>query len=153
MNFRYAPLLRMMFPSAAIIHCIRDPIDTCLSAWFTNFQTGLLFSFDLGDTGRYFRAYRDLMAHWEQIMPGEVIPIHYEQVVSDKDAVIGDLQERLNLPRSGAASIERSAPRHIRTSSAWQVRQPIYNHAVARWKNYEKHIGPLIDALGDLAQR
>ncbi|MFN0024427.1 MAG: sulfotransferase [Parvularculaceae bacterium] len=151
LNFQYAPLLGMMFPSAAILHCVRNPIDTCLSTYFTNFQSGFAYSFDLADLGAYYRAHHDLMTHYQSILADALVTVQYEEVVARKEAVISGLADRLGLPRSPAVEREEPPPRNIRTSSAWQVRQPVYTHAIKRWKNYEKHLGPLIDSLGDLA--
>ncbi|MEK7265013.1 MAG: sulfotransferase [Pseudomonadota bacterium] len=142
----------MIFPAAAIVHCVRNPIDTCLSAYFTNFQTGFSYSFDLHDLGSYYRAYADLMNHWRSIMPGDLFTIRYEDLVGDRDHALSGLKEALGLTLQKASVNDAPAARDIRTSSVWQARQPIYTYAVARWKNYEKHIGPLIDALGDLAE-
>lgn len=152
LNFQYVPLIRMIFPTAAIVHCARNPIDTCLSAYFTNFQTGFSYSFDQAQLALYFRAYHDLMEHWRSIMPDDLVTLQYEDLVGDRRGVIERLQDQLGIPHAAADGADQPAVRDIRTSSAWQVRQPVYTHAVARWRNYEKHLGPLIQSLGDLAE-
>ncbi len=153
MNFQFTPFLATMFPASPIVHCMRNPIDTCLSAFFTNFQVGHSYSFDLADLGLFYRAYHDYMEHWRRLLPAAPINLQYEELVRDSDAALAGLEARLGEVQTLNPGASPAASRNIRTSSAFQVRQPVYSHAVARWKNYEKHLGPLIDALGDLAQR
>lgn len=148
-NFQFVPLLKATFPRASIVHCVRNPVDTCLSTYFTNFQMGHSYSFNLLDVAAYYGAYRDLTGEWERRSPNGLHVIRYEAVVENKEQAVLDLQSRLGLP--GDRPPDAPAARDIRTSSAWQARQPVYTRAVQRWRNYEKHLGPLIDALGPLA--
>lgn len=146
-NFQHAPFIRMLFPNAAIIHCRRDAIDTCVSAFFQGFQNDFPYSFDLETLGRYFAAYADFMAHWEAVMPGAIIDLRYEDLVSDRDAALGRLFALLGLAPPTAAERDRPAERFIRTASVWQARQPIYSSSIKRWKRYERYLAPLFKAL------
>jgi hypothetical protein len=91
------------------------------------------------------------MAHWRELSP-DMISVGYEDVVEDVTGETERIVKLLGLePRSSGESTPAARNRNIQTSSAFQARQPISRQSIRRWRNYEKHLGPLIDALGDLA--
>ncbi len=139
--------IRLVFPNASIIHATRDPIDSCVSCFFQNFTGGHDYSFDLGDIGRQYAAYDDIMKYWDNIFGPEIFSAPYEHMIADKDAAIADLFAHIKMPTPGEETLTKPANRAIPTASAWQARQPIYTTSVKRWKNYEKHLSPLFDAL------
>lgn len=146
LNFSFVGLIRAMLPDALIVDCRRSPIDTCLSCYFQNLRDGHLYKFRLESLGHFYRRYHDLMEHWRAIDEA-ILRVDYETVVADTAGEVARLLGAMDLaPAAGGTGAT-----HIKTSSAFQARQPIYETSVARWKNYEKHIGPLIEALGDLA--
>ncbi len=149
LNFQHVPFLKMLFPNAAIIHTKRDAVDTCLSAYFQNFRKGYQFTFDLGDLGRVFAAYADLMAHWNELMPGPILEQRYETLIISTDESIAALFAAIGLAAPSEIQTTKSEEHNIRTSSLWQARQPIYATSVKRWKNYERHLGPLFRALDE----
>jgi tetratricopeptide (TPR) repeat protein len=148
-NFRFAGLIHLALPNARIIHIQRDPIDTCLSCFSKIFTGDQPFSYDLGELGRFYRAYDALMAHWRRVLPdGTMLEVQYEKLVADFEA-----QARRIVAYSGLEWNERCLEFHetvrpVRTASAVQVRQPLYRHSVGRWRAYEPWLGPLIEALG-----
>jgi tetratricopeptide (TPR) repeat protein len=148
-NFAYVGLIKLMFPNARIIHCRRDPLDTCVSCFTHLFSGHQDFSYDLEELGRYYRSYETLMDHWQQVMPeGSVLELTYEDVVSDLEAQVRRMLAFCGLDWDERCLSFHETERVVRTASMTQVRQPLYQTSVQRWKRYEKHLGPLKAALG-----
>lgn len=151
LNFRHIGLIATLFPNAHIIHVRRNPMDTCLGCFTTLFAGGNAFTNDLADVGGYYRLYHDLMAHWQAVLPGQILTIDYETLVETPENEAHRLVEAVNLPWDDACLRFEGARRGVLTASAGQVRQGIYKTSVGRAQAYEAHLGPLRDALGDLA--
>lgn len=153
-NIRLLGLIPVLFPNAAIVHCVRGAVDTCLSCYFQNF-TQQAWSHDLKDTAAYYVQYRRLMDHWHAVLPGRILDLRYEDLVADKDAQSRRLIGHLELDwTDGISDFHETGlkdGRAIKTASLWQARQPVYKTSVARWKRYEKHLGPLLEGLGEYA--
>jgi len=148
-NFRLAGLISLMLPNARIIHCRRDPVDTCLSCYTRNFSGRVRYAFDQGELGRYYRAYEALMAHWRAVLPPErFIEVDYEAVVGDIEPEARRLIAFCGLEWDPACLEFHATRRAVRTISVNQVRRPLYSSSVARWKPYERQLGPLLEALG-----
>lgn len=147
-NFLRIGLIALLFPGASIVHCMRDPMDNCLSLFFQNFSTTHAYSYDLAQLGRYYRWYEDLMAHWRAVLPGRIFDIRYEDIITHPEIWSRKLIEHVGLEWDAACLEPHKLERAVNTASHWQVRQPIYKTSVQRWKNYEKHLGPLKEALG-----
>jgi tetratricopeptide (TPR) repeat protein len=150
-NFFHAGLIRIMFPNACIIHTRRNPLDNCLSCYFNKFQTGQQFSYDLTTLGQYFREYARLMDYWRKVLPQPYLEVQYEELVENQEALSRKIIEFCGLPWDDRCLEFHKNERTIRTASSWQVRQPMYSSSVDRWRHYERQLGPLIAALGDLA--
>jgi tetratricopeptide (TPR) repeat protein len=150
LNFAYAGMIASMFPNALLIETRRNPIDSCLSCYFKDLKQAHQYSLRLDTLGHFYRLYDASMRMWKERIEN-LVTVQYETFISDVDGGTAALKAAMGLSGSGTNAVGRSA-RFVQTFSAWQVRQPVYTHAVARWKNYEKHLGPLIDALGDLAE-
>lgn len=150
-NYTMCGLIAMALPKARIIHCMRDPIDTSLSCFMKNFSAPLTFTHDLERLGRYYRAYHDAMQHARQILPsGMMLDVQYEDVVADIETQARRIVAFCGLPWDDRCLSFYETKRVVRTASVSQVRQKIYSRAAGRWRRYEKHLGPLIEALGDL---
>lgn len=151
-NFERIGLIALLFPNARIVHCRRDPIDNCFSCFISNLNRTHQYTSDLAQLGLYYREYDRLMHHWKAVLPGRIFENRYEDLVFDQEGQSRRLVEHLGLAWNDACLrfFEKAGP--IRTISRWQVRQPIYKSSVKRWKSYESRLGPLIDALGDLAE-
>ncbi len=149
LNFAYAGMIAAMFPESLIVETRRNPLDTCLSCYFKDLKVAHQYSVRLDTLGRFYRLYARSMEHWRNTLPN-LACVQYETFIRDSDGGATALKSAMGLDGALNAHGERQQ-RFVQTFSAWQVRQPVYTHAVARWKNYEKHLGPLIDALGDLA--
>jgi tetratricopeptide (TPR) repeat protein len=140
-------LIAVLFPNARIIQCRRDPHDTCLSCYFQNFVTGNLFSNDLGYCGPEYRATERLLDHWRDAVPLRILDVQYEKLVADPETESRRIIDFLGLDWEPECLEFHRNSSPVLSSSLWQVRQPIYNGSVGRWKHYEKHLGPLLQAL------
>jgi tetratricopeptide (TPR) repeat protein len=150
-NFLHLGLIATLFPRARLIHCRRDPVDTCLSCYFQNFGEPMGFTLDLEHLGLYYREYERLMAHWARVLPVPVFELDYEELTADQEAVSRRLVEFCGLEWDDRCLRFHETRRPVRTASTLQVRRPMYRDAVGRWKRYEAHLGPLFDALGKSA--
>lgn len=146
-----APLIGLIhaaFPGARIIHCRRDPLDTCVSCFSKLFTSGHLFSYDLGELGRFYRLYESLMQHWQQSLPGGcILEVRYEDVVADVEGQARRLLRFCNLDWDANCLRFYETRRPVRTASLTQVHRPIYASSIGRWRHYESHLGPLQQAL------
>ncbi len=147
-NFLHLGLISLLFPRARLIHCRRDPRDTCLSLYFIDFGPRHPFSYDLGQLGRYYRDYERLMAHWHAVLPISILDVPYEALVADQEGWSRQLVDFVGLPWDDRCLAFYETRRPVITSSAWQVRQPIYTSSIGRWRPYEEHLKPLFDSLG-----
>ena len=147
-NFLRLGLIALLFPRAPLIHCVRDPLDTCLSCYFQEFAHGQPFARDLDHLGRYYRDYQRLMAHWHKVLPSSILDVPYEGLVADQESWSRKLVAFLGLPWDERCLAFYEKERLVRTASFWQVRQPIYASSIGRWRHYAKHLGPLFHALG-----
>nr|WP_256366579.1 sulfotransferase [Methylocapsa sp. S129] len=148
-NFRLAGLIHLALPNARIIHTRRDPVDTCLSCFSTLFAGNLGYAYDLAELGRYYRGYEALMAHWRAVLPqGVMLEVQYEEVVADLEGQARRIVAHCGLEWDARCLDFHKTARPVRTSSATQVRQPIYNSSVGRWRAYEPFLGPLLAELG-----
>lgn len=147
-NFVNLGLIAMLFPNAPIIHCKRNAMDNCLSIFFQTFGGKHAYAYDLGNIGHHYKCYEKLMSHWHSVFPGRILDISYEDTISDPEYWSRKLIEHVELEWDDACLAPHKLERTVKTASQWQVRQPIYKTSVERWKNYERHLGPLIEALG-----
>lgn len=150
--FLHLGLIRVLFPAAKIIHCRRNPVDTCVSAYFQFFKLyHQQFSFNLAVLGQYYRAYHDLMAFWQDNLPADILHFDYEALTENPSGALRSVTDFCGLEWSDDILDYRKSKKAIATASVWQVRQDVNRNSVERWRRYEKHLQPLIEALGDLA--
>ncbi len=148
-SFRFAGLIQLALPHAKFIRVRREPLDTCLSCFSKLFVNDLPYTYDLGELGRYHAAFDRLMDHWAKVMPkGALLEVRYEELVADLEGQARRILAHCGLEWDPACLDFHRTERTIRTASVNQVRQPLYATSVGRWKAYEKHLGPLVEALG-----
>ena len=151
-NFAFAGLIRLVLPNAKIIHAMRNPVDTCLSCFSKLFSGDQPFAYELGELGRYYGAYRRLMAHWRRVLPEDcLLEVSYESVVDDFETEARRVIAHCGLPWDPACLEFHKGSRPVHTASLVQVRQPIYRSAVGRWRPSEQALAPLLEGLGELA--
>ncbi len=146
-NFPSAGFIHLILPNAKIIDARRYPLDSCLSCYRQLFGQGQPFTYDLTDIGEYFLQYQRLMDHWHEVMPGRVLTVQYEDVVTDFEAQVRRLLDYCELPFEESCLRFHDTERPVRTASSEQVRQPIYSKSVHFWRNHEAHLGELIEVL------
>ncbi len=142
-NFMHLGAIALMFPNARIIHCRRHPLDNCLSCYFTSFADQIRFANQLDTLGRYYLDYERLMRHWHDVLPVEIFDLRYEDLIGATEDRVRALLAYCDLPWEDACLRFYETERGVRTPSRWQVRQPIYQGSVARWRHYESQLGPL----------
>jgi hypothetical protein len=140
-------LLHLMLPNAKIIDARRHPLDSCFSCYRQLFAQGQTFTYDLTDIGEYFLQYERMMDHWHDVLPGRVLTVQYEDMVMDFENQVRRLLEYCELPWEDSCINFYETERPVRTASSEQVRQPIYSQSINRWRNYEQHLGELIEVL------
>ena len=134
-NFLYVGLIRLILPNARIIHTVRDPVETCVSCFSKLFPTGQLYSYDLGELGRYYRGYHALMAHWRASLPDDaMLDVSYEAVVEDFETQMRRVIAYCGLPWDDQCLEFHRTQRPVRTASAVQVRQPLFRTSLRRWR-------------------
>jgi tetratricopeptide (TPR) repeat protein len=147
-NFMYLGLIRAVLPGSRIIHVRRDPVDTCLSIYFQDFGTALAYANDLGDLAHYYGEYRRIMRHWQSILrEGAMLEVPYEALIADQESLSRKLLEFLDLPWDPRCLDFHETARSVVTTSRWQVRQKISARSVGRWRNYTRHVAPLLPLL------
>lgn len=143
-NFFWIGLIHMIFPNARIIHCRRNPLDTCLSIYTKLFGVRTDYASDRGDIVFYYRQYLKLMEHWRATLPsGTILEVQYEDLVAEPEFWSRRLIEFSGLEWDPACLRPEANRRAVRTASVWQVRQPIYRSSVERWRLYEPWLGEL----------
>jgi len=147
-NFMHLGLIALMLPRCHVIHCIRDPLDTCLSIYFQRFNLTHTYATDLSDLGHYYREYERLMAHWKSVLDIPILDVHYADVIHDQEKTSREMIEFCGLEWDDRCLQFYKTDRDVATASYDQVRKPVYTSSLNRWKNYEKYLDPLREALG-----
>jgi tetratricopeptide (TPR) repeat protein len=151
-NYISIGMIHLMFPNATILHSVRDPVDTCLACFRQLFRSGNETTYDLRDIGEQYVRYRDMMAHWQAVLPGRFVNVVHEELVTDPDRKIRWLiEDACKLKWDDNCLRFHQTKRAVRTASIAQVRQPIFSSSVQRWRKYADHLGPLMEALGPYA--
>lgn len=152
-NFVNTGFIHLMLPNARIIDVRRHPMACGFAGFKQLFKLGCWFSYSLEEIGHYYRAYTQLMAHFDRVLPGRVLRVHYEKLVADPEAQVRRLLEYCRLPFEESCLRFHENRRVVQTASSEQVRLPIYTEALDHWRHYEPWLGPLRTALGDVVER
>ncbi|ARN73083.1 tetratricopeptide repeat-containing sulfotransferase family protein [Oceanicoccus sagamiensis] len=146
-NFLRVGLIAAVFPQAKIIHCVRNPLDHCLSIFQQDFNVAHGYAANLQELAEYYRLYESLMAFWHELLPDKIYCLSYEKLIADPDNQVKELLNYCELPFEQACMNFHKTKRNVNTPSASQVRKPMYKTAVEKWKNYEQQLQPLADIL------
>jgi hypothetical protein len=152
-NFQHIGLIHLILPNAKIVDARRHPMGGCFSCFKQLFAKGQTFTYDLKDMGHYYRDYVKLMDHWDDVLPGRVHRVQYEDMVSNTESEIRRLLDYCGLEFEDQCLRFYESKRAVRTPSSEQVRQPVYTQGLEQWRNFESHLGPLKEALGPLVER
>lgn len=146
-NSAHLGLIAALFPNARIVFCRRDPMDIALSCFIELFDLEQDYTSSFEDFGRYFLLHEELMAHWRRVLPIEIHELRYEEMVADPETTSRALIEYCGLPWDPRCLAFTETERTVKTPSRWQVRQPIYNRSVGRWRNYAEQMTGLAARL------
>jgi tetratricopeptide (TPR) repeat protein len=147
-NYQWIGLVHLLLPDARIIHCRRNPIDTCLSIYTTYFAKDWGFASDRGDLVSYYRQYERLMDHWRAVLPSDrFLEVDYEEATLAPEETARRLIAFSGLEWDPACLAPERNPDVVRTANKWEARQPVYRTSVERWRNYEPWIGELRQLL------
>lgn len=146
-NFPLVGLIHLLLPNAKIINACRHPMDTCLGCYKQLFAKGQTFTYDIEDLVHYYTCYDTMMAHWREVLPGKVLYVRLEDTVEDLEAQVRRILEHCELPFEEACLRFHETERAVRTASSEQVRQPISDEGIGRWRHYEAYLGWVEDAL------
>jgi predicted Zn-dependent protease len=152
-NFEHIGLIHLILPNAKIIDARRHPLGCCFSGFKQHFARGQSFTYGLEDIGRYYRDYVELMAHFDDVLPGRIHRVIYESLIEDTESEVRRLLAYCELPFEETCLRFYENDRAVRTASSQQVRQPIFREGVAQWRYYEPWLAPLKEALGAVLTR
>lgn len=149
LNYLYVGLIHLALPNAKIVHVERDPMDTIYAVYKTLFTDAYPFSYCIDELARYYVEYHRLMEHWRAALPGVVYTVRYEDLVADVET-----QSRHLLHACGLDWQSRCLDFHLydaasMTASAVQVRQPVYQSSVQKWRNHAAQLQPAIEILAE----
>ena len=142
-NFMHVGLIHLLFPNAKIIDARRHPMACCFSGFKQLFADGQEFTYSLEDIASYYKSYVELMQHWDKVLPGKVLRVHYENVVENPEEEVRRLLEFVGVSFEKNCLDFHKTDRSIRTPSSEQVRQPIYKNALEQWRNFEPFLEPV----------
>ena len=149
-NFRHIGLIHLMLPDAGIIDARREPLACCFSNFKQLFASGQQFTYSLSDIARYYDKYVELMAHWDEVLPGRVLRVQHEDVVADLESSVRRMLDYCGLPFEAGCVEFHKTKRTVHTASSEQVRRPINREGLDQWRHFEPWLGPLKEALGIL---
>ena len=152
-NFRHLGLIHLILPNARIIDARRDSMACCFSNFKQLFANGQEFTYGIDDIARYYRAYVELMDHWDAVLPGRVLRVQHEDIVGDLEVSVRRMLDFCGLGFEPACLEFFKTERSVRTASSEQVRRPIFKDGVDQRRHFEPWLGALREALGPLASR
>ncbi len=149
-NYEFVGMIWAMLPNAKIIHCKRNPLDTCLSCYLLDFvgDRSHGYSYNLKHLAHQYRLYQRMMDHWKTVMPDSILDVEYEELVANPEDGARRIVEYVGLEWDERCSKSHETKRAVSTLSSDQVRKPMYTSSVGRWRNYEGWIGELVEGLG-----
>jgi tetratricopeptide (TPR) repeat protein len=150
-NFRHIGLMHLILPHAKIIDARRGAMACCFGNLKQLFASGQPFTYSVEDIARYYRTYVELMAHWDRALPGEVLRVRHEELVADFEPQVRRILEFCELDFEPACLEFYKTSRRVHTASSEQVRRPINTEGLEQWRHFAPWLGPLAEALGELA--
>ncbi len=149
-NFPLIGFLHLILPNARIINACRHPLDSLLGNYKQLYGGGLDYSYDMEELADYYRQYHRLMQHWQQVLPGKVLTVHYEDTVLDLESQVRRILDHCGLPFEESCLHFYRNERAVKTASSEQVRRPIYTGALGTWRRYDQHLELWQTELADI---
>ena len=149
-NFPQVGLLSLILPNAKVINAKRHPFDSCLGSYKQLFSRGQNFTYDMLDLAHYYQQYDAMMKYWQEVLPGKVLDVHYEETVDDLENQVRRILDFCGLPFEQNCVDFHQTERAVKTASSEQVRQPIYTGALGTWRRYDKYLDLWQEQLGDI---
>ena len=146
-NFLHIGFIKALFPAAKIVHTYRAPLDNLLSLYFLHLDPSMAYAQDLSDAAHWYAQYQRLMAHWKAVYPNDIFDVDYDLLVREPRLVIAQILEFLGLSWEERVLDFHRRRASVKTASVWQVREPIHTRSSGRWRNYERHLFELWEAL------
>jgi tetratricopeptide (TPR) repeat protein len=147
-NHLHVGFVHRALPNARVVHCVREAADNCFSCFKVRFASPVHFTYDLDELGHTYREVMRLMEHWHRHLPGRILDVRYEDLVADQEAETRRLLAFCGLEWDAACLRFHETRRRVSSASATQVRKPLYESSLGQWRNYERHLAPLLAALG-----
>jgi tetratricopeptide (TPR) repeat protein len=151
-NFPLIGFLHLILPNARIINACRHPLDSLLGNYKQLYGGGMEYSYDMEELADYYRQYHRLMQHWQQVLPGKVLTVHYEDTVLDLESQVRRILEHCGLPFEESCLHYYRTERAVKTASSEQVRRPIYTGALGTWRRYDQHLELWKTELADIIE-
>jgi hypothetical protein len=149
-NYFNVGFIHMLFPKALILHVVREPMDTIFSAFKHEFPPGTLdYTSQFSSLSALYHSYRDVMEHWDEVLPGRVMHVRYEDMVHDMPGMAKSIVEATGLPWDEDVLNFHKKKQAVNTLSTTQVRKGVYKHSLQAWKRYEEPLQPLVKLIGD----
>ncbi len=146
LNFRWIGLIKILFPNAKIIHCLRNPRDNCLSLYKNFFEGGLNFSYNQKELVTYYNLYLDLMNFWKDLFPDLIYDVKYEKMINNPKFEINEILKFCELSWENDCLEYHKNSTPIKTMSTAQARKPIYKTSI---NSFEK-FSPFLTNLNEL---
>ena len=147
LNFRWIGLIKIFFPSAKIIHCVREPKDNCLSLYKNLFEGNLNFCYNEKDLATYYNLYSDLMKFWKELFPQGFLDVQYESLIKDQNSEIKKIINYCNLEWEEQCLSFDKNKNPIKTVSLSQARRPIYNSSIKSYQKFELYLKELFSLV------
>ncbi|MDF2765547.1 MAG: sulfotransferase, partial [Rhodospirillales bacterium] len=151
-NTFHIGFIHLALPHARFVETRREAVETCFACWRMPFRGGLAFSYDLRHVARYYRLHRRLIEHWRALLPDRIFSLRYEELIAAPDAVARAMVEFAGVSWDPACLEFHRSGRPVLTASGVQLRRGLATEPYRRWRNYERHLGPLLEELGELAE-
>jgi tetratricopeptide (TPR) repeat protein len=149
-NYYNVGFIQMLYPKALILHVAREPMDTIFSAYKHEFPSGTLdYTSDFEGLAELYHSYRDVMEHWDEVLPGRVTHVRYEDMVNDMPGMARAIIDATGLPWDESVLDFHKKKHAVNTLSSTQVRKGIYKDSLKSWMRYEHELQPLVKLIGD----
>ena len=144
-NFLYLGLIKAILPAAKFVVTERDWRDVATSIFSVRLGAGQSYATDLTNIRQYIELQTELINHWEAVLGPDLMRVRYEDLVLHPQSTLTDLLKSLGEDWDERCLSFHELKNSVKTASVWQVREPLHNKSIGRWKNYRQQFA---DAFG-----